>query len=93
MFEATGSGIPDGKLQRQLELIPLRIATNLQLVNLSVGVYSCQFLGGRYILVGLVEMRTCLSPHWRLPGGNGEEAKGWLAMFEAAGSGIPDGKL
>ena len=46
------------------------IATNLQLVNLSVGVYSCQFLGGRHILVGLVEMRTCLSPHWRLPGGN-----------------------
>ena len=24
---------------------------------------------------------------------SGEEAKGWLAMFEAAGSGIPDGKL
>lgn len=22
-----------------------------------------------------------------------DEAKGWLAMFEAAGSGIPDGKL
>ena len=38
------------------------IATNLQLVNLSVGVYSCQFLGGQYILVGLDEMRACLSP-------------------------------
>jgi hypothetical protein len=24
---------------------------------------------------------------------SGEEAKGWLAMFESAGSGIPDGKL
>ena len=24
---------------------------------------------------------------------SGEEAKGWLAMFEAAGSGIPEGKL
>ena len=24
---------------------------------------------------------------------SGEEAKGWLALFEAAGSGIPDGKL
>jgi hypothetical protein len=24
---------------------------------------------------------------------SGEEAKGWLAIFEAAGSGIPDGKL
>ena len=26
----------------------------------SVGVYSCQFLGGQCILVGLEEMRTCL---------------------------------
>jgi hypothetical protein len=24
---------------------------------------------------------------------SGEEAKGWLAMFESAGSAIPDGKL
>ena len=27
MFEAAGSGIPDGKLQKQLELIPLRLDT------------------------------------------------------------------
>jgi truncated hemoglobin YjbI len=57
----------------------------------SVGVYFCQFLGGQYILVGLANYNIlreiCLG---RL---SGEEAKGWLAMFEAAGSGIPDGKL
>jgi hypothetical protein len=27
MFEAAGSGIPDGKLHKQLELIPLRLDT------------------------------------------------------------------
>jgi hypothetical protein len=27
MVEAAGSGIPDGKLQKQLELIPLRLDT------------------------------------------------------------------
>jgi hypothetical protein len=37
------------------------IATNLQLINLSVRVYSFQFIGGQCILVGFDEMRTYLS--------------------------------
>jgi hypothetical protein len=57
MVEAAGSGIPDGN-----------IATNLQLINLSVRVYSFQFIGGQCILVGFDEMRTYLSlafPWWK----------------------------
>jgi hypothetical protein len=37
------------------------IATNLQLLNLSVRVYSFQFIDGQCILVGFDEMRTYLS--------------------------------
>jgi hypothetical protein len=72
MVEAAGSGIPDGKLHKQLELIPLRLEL-LRTSSLLISLFGCipsNLLAapGQCILVGFDKMRPYLSlafPWWK----------------------------